>query len=135
VIAQESVDATLAGRGIGDADTGIVGVCLCWWNVEGCQCYGRCRRHAHYCPLHLTPCGRRVVATRVVQNCCHSVPKALRICSKSAVVLLAGEGVSLKTRWRKPLGALDSEQPPALRDLRSAVTNRNSASMVSMSRT
>ena len=48
----EVVDASLVGGGIGDADTGIVGVCLCWWNAEGCQCYGCCRRHAHYCPLH-----------------------------------------------------------------------------------
>jgi hypothetical protein len=55
VIAQGFVDASLVGSGIGDADTGIVGVCLCWWNAEGCQCYGCCRRHAHYCPLHLTP--------------------------------------------------------------------------------
>jgi hypothetical protein len=50
----EVVDASLAGSGIGDADTGIgiLGVCLCWWNAEGCQCYGCCRRHAQYCPLH-----------------------------------------------------------------------------------
>jgi hypothetical protein len=54
VIAQEFVDASLVGSGTGDADTGIVGVCLCWWNAEGCQCYGCCRRHAHYGPLHLT---------------------------------------------------------------------------------
>ena len=47
VIAQEVVDASLVGIGIGDADTGIVGVCLCWWNAEGCQCYGCCRRPAH----------------------------------------------------------------------------------------
>ena len=52
VIAQESVDASLVGSGIGDADTGIVGVCLSWWNAEGCQCYDRCRRHAHHCPLN-----------------------------------------------------------------------------------
>ena len=31
VIAQRiPVDASLVGSGIGDADTGIVGVCLCW---------------------------------------------------------------------------------------------------------
>jgi hypothetical protein len=47
VIAQGFVDASLVGSGIGDADTGIVGVCLCWWNAEGCQCYRSCRRHAH----------------------------------------------------------------------------------------
>jgi hypothetical protein len=52
LIAQEFVDASLVGSGIGDADTGIVGVCLCWWNAEGCQCYGCCRRHTQYCPLH-----------------------------------------------------------------------------------
>jgi hypothetical protein len=52
VIAQESVGASLAGSGIGDADTGIVGVRLCRWNAEGCQCYGCCRRQADYCPLH-----------------------------------------------------------------------------------
>jgi hypothetical protein len=51
-IAQELVDASVVGRGIGDADTGIVGVCLCWRNAEGCHCYGCRRRHAHYCPLH-----------------------------------------------------------------------------------
>ena len=51
--AQEFVDASLAGSAIGDADTGrIVGVCLCWWNAEECQCYGCCRRHTQYCPLH-----------------------------------------------------------------------------------
>jgi hypothetical protein len=44
VVAQEFVDASPVGSGIGDADTGIVGVCLCWWNAEGCQCYGCCRR-------------------------------------------------------------------------------------------
>jgi hypothetical protein len=54
VIGRGLVDASLVGSGIGDADTGIVGVCLCWWNAEGCQCYGCCRRHAHYCPLHLS---------------------------------------------------------------------------------
>ena len=48
----EVVDASLVGIGMGGADTGIVGVCLCWWNAEGRQCYGCCRRHAHYCPLH-----------------------------------------------------------------------------------
>src|SRR5271166_5087841 len=47
VIAQGFVDASLVGSGIGDADTGIVGVCLCWWNAERCQCYHRCRRRAH----------------------------------------------------------------------------------------
>jgi hypothetical protein len=47
VMAQGFVAASLVGSGIGDADTGIVGVCLCWWNAEGCQCYGRCRRCAH----------------------------------------------------------------------------------------
>jgi hypothetical protein len=47
VIAQEVVDASLVGSRIGDGDTGIVGVCLCWWNAEGYQCYDRCRRHAH----------------------------------------------------------------------------------------
>jgi hypothetical protein len=52
MIAQEIVDASLVGSGIGDADTGIVGVCLCWWNAKGCQCYGCCRRHAQYCSLH-----------------------------------------------------------------------------------
>ena len=52
VIGQGSVDASLVGSGIGDADTGIVGVRLCWWNAEGCQRYGCCRRHAQYCPLH-----------------------------------------------------------------------------------
>jgi hypothetical protein len=51
-IAQEFVEASLVGSGIGDADAGIVGVCLCRWNAEGCQCYGCCRRHAPYCPLH-----------------------------------------------------------------------------------
>src|ERR1700756_2807160 len=51
-IARGFVDASLVGSGIGDADTGIVGVCLCWWNADGRQCYRRCRRHAHYCPLH-----------------------------------------------------------------------------------
>jgi hypothetical protein len=35
-----SVHASLVGSGIGGADTGIFGVCLCWWNAEGCQCYG-----------------------------------------------------------------------------------------------
>jgi hypothetical protein len=69
----EVADASLVGSGIGDADTGIVGVCLCWWNAEGCQCYGCCRRHAHYCPLHqfflfLTPNGRVVVATDTVSH-------------------------------------------------------------------
>jgi hypothetical protein len=48
----EVVDASLVGNGIGYVDTGIVGVCLCWWDAEGCQCHGCCRRHAHYCPLH-----------------------------------------------------------------------------------
>ena len=48
----EVADASPVGSGIGDADTGIVGVCLSWWNAEGCQCYGCCRRHGHYCPLH-----------------------------------------------------------------------------------
>jgi hypothetical protein len=52
VIAQDSVGASLVGSRIGDADTGIVGVGLCWWNAEGCQRYGYCRRHAHYCHLH-----------------------------------------------------------------------------------
>lgn len=52
VIARKFADASLVGSGIGDADTGIVGVCLCWWNAEGCQSYGCCRRHAQYCPLH-----------------------------------------------------------------------------------
>ena len=52
VLGRGFADASLVGRGIGDADTRIVGVCLCWWNAEGCQCYGCCRRHAHYCPLH-----------------------------------------------------------------------------------
>jgi hypothetical protein len=52
VIAQEFVDASLVGGGIGDADTGIVGVGLCWWNAQECECYGGCRRHAHYCLLH-----------------------------------------------------------------------------------
>src|SRR6516162_1647379 len=48
VIAREFVDARLVGSGIGDAGTGIVGgVCLCWWNAEGCQCYHRCRRRAN----------------------------------------------------------------------------------------
>jgi len=47
VNAREFVDASLVDSGIGDADTGIVGVCLCWWNAEGCQCYHRCRRRAH----------------------------------------------------------------------------------------
>src|ERR1700757_2461085 len=42
-----SVHASLVGSGIGGADTGIFGVCLCWWNAEGCQCYGYCRRHAY----------------------------------------------------------------------------------------
>jgi hypothetical protein len=42
-----SVDASLMGSGIDDADTGIVGVCLCWWSAEGYQCYHRCRRRAH----------------------------------------------------------------------------------------
>jgi hypothetical protein len=51
-IAQEFVDASLVGSGIGDADTGIEGVYLCWWNADGWQCYGCCGRHAHYCPLH-----------------------------------------------------------------------------------
>ena len=37
------VGASLVGSGTGDADTWIVGVCLCWWNAEGCQCYGCCR--------------------------------------------------------------------------------------------
>jgi hypothetical protein len=73
VIARGFVDASLVGSGIGDADTGIVGVCLCWWNAKGCQCYGCCRRHAHYCPLHqfflfLTPNGRVVVATDTVSH-------------------------------------------------------------------
>jgi hypothetical protein len=40
-IAQEFVDASLVGSGIGDADAGIA----------GCQCYGCCRRHAQYCLL------------------------------------------------------------------------------------
>jgi hypothetical protein len=43
----EVIGASLVGGGIGDADTGIVGVCLCWWDAEGRQCYGCCRRHAH----------------------------------------------------------------------------------------
>jgi hypothetical protein len=47
VIGLGSVDASLMGNGIGDAGTGIVGVCLCGWNAEGCQCYHRCRRRAH----------------------------------------------------------------------------------------
>lgn len=51
-IALVLVDASLVGNGIGDADTGIVGVCLCWWNAEGCQGYGCCRRHAQYRPRH-----------------------------------------------------------------------------------
>ena len=50
-IAQVFVDASLVGSGVGEADTGIAGVCLCWWNAEGCQCYG-CRRHVQYCPVH-----------------------------------------------------------------------------------
>ncbi len=44
VIAQEFVHASLVGSGIGDAHTGIV-VGVCWWNAEGCQCHGCCRRH------------------------------------------------------------------------------------------
>src|ERR1700731_2979675 len=36
VIAQKFVDASLVDSGMGDADTGIVGVCLCWWHAEGC---------------------------------------------------------------------------------------------------
>jgi hypothetical protein len=36
VIAPDFIDASLVGSGIGDADTGIVGVRLCWWNAEGC---------------------------------------------------------------------------------------------------
>ena len=47
VIAREFVDASLVGTEIRDADTGIVGVCLCWWNAEGCQCYACCHRRAH----------------------------------------------------------------------------------------
>jgi len=47
VTAREFVDASLGGSGNGDADTGIVGVCLCWWNAERCQWYGYCCRHAH----------------------------------------------------------------------------------------
>ena len=36
VIAQESIDASLVGSGIGDAHTGIVvGVCLRWWHAQG----------------------------------------------------------------------------------------------------
>src|SRR5262249_16270996 len=46
------VDASLVSRGVGDAVTGVVGVCLCWWNAEGCQCYQRCRRRAHQGVLH-----------------------------------------------------------------------------------
>jgi hypothetical protein len=38
VIAREFVDASLVGSGIGDDDTGTVGVCLSWWDAEGCQC-------------------------------------------------------------------------------------------------
>jgi len=34
-IAQGVVAASVVASGIGDADTGIVGVCLCWWNAEG----------------------------------------------------------------------------------------------------
>jgi hypothetical protein len=77
VIAPGFVGASLVGSGTGDADTGIVGVCLCWWNAEGYQRYGCCRRRAHYCPLHVTPLWPPCVATsRVVQNYCRSVPKA-----------------------------------------------------------
>jgi hypothetical protein len=101
VIGRGFVDASLVGSGIGDADTGIVGVCLCWWNAEGCQCYGCCRRHAHYCPLHFSssfpdltpqwpPCCRH---SSVVQNCCHSVPEAYEFAA-DCCRLLAGEGVS-----------------------------------------
>src|ERR1700761_927498 len=73
VMAQGFVAASPVGSGIGDADTGIVGVCLCWWNAEGCQCYGCWRRHAHYCPLHqfflfCPPNGRVVVATDKVSH-------------------------------------------------------------------
>jgi hypothetical protein len=46
VIGRGSVDASLMGNGIGDAGTGIVGVCLCGWNPEGSQRYHRCRRRA-----------------------------------------------------------------------------------------
>jgi hypothetical protein len=72
-IAQEFIDASLVGSGIGDADTGIVGVCWCWWNAEGCQCYGCRRRQAHHCPLHQfsfsdPPNGRIVVATDTVSH-------------------------------------------------------------------
>lgn len=28
------VDASLLGNGVGDADTAIVGLCLCWWNAK-----------------------------------------------------------------------------------------------------
>jgi hypothetical protein len=57
VIAQEFVDASLVGSGIGDTGTGIYRVGVGWWNAEGCQCYGCCRRRAQYCPLHqVNPC-------------------------------------------------------------------------------
>ena len=36
VIVRGFVDTGLVGSGIGDADTGIVGVCQCRWNAEGC---------------------------------------------------------------------------------------------------
>jgi hypothetical protein len=42
VIALEFVDASLVGTGIGDADTGIVGVSLYWWSAEGCHRYDPC---------------------------------------------------------------------------------------------
>jgi hypothetical protein len=38
VIARGFADASLVGSGIGDDDTGIVGVRLCSRNAEGCQC-------------------------------------------------------------------------------------------------
>ena len=41
------VDASLVGSGFDDAETGFVGVCLCWWSAEGYLCYNRCRRRAH----------------------------------------------------------------------------------------
>jgi hypothetical protein len=44
VIAREFVAARLVGSGIDNADTGIVGVCLCWWNAEGSCTQGNGRQ-------------------------------------------------------------------------------------------
>jgi hypothetical protein len=107
VIAQEFVAASPAGGGIGDADAGIVGVCWCWWNVEGCQCYGCCRRHAHYCPLHrlflfpapLMASVQRVLACVELRKCVSQRLSTARAMSAASSMLVTIFSLIIAVVW------------------------------------